>query len=108
MRDPKTGPKTIERILDRMKSNHEKHINVYGNRNHERLTGDHETCSITQFKAGVSDRGASIRVPMSTDEKGYGYLEDRRPGANSDPYLVAARILTTICEVDEKLFTFSR
>lgn len=108
MRDPKSGPQTIERILDRMKSKHEKHINVYGNRNHERLTGDHETCAITKFKAGVSDRGASIRVPMSTDEKGYGYLEDRRPGANSDPYLVAARILTTICEVDEKLFTFTR
>ena len=32
--------------------------------------------------------------------KSGGYLEDRRPGANCDPYLVCARILKTICELE--------
>ena len=69
----------------------------------ERLTGLHETCSIDDFRSGVADRGASIRIPRQVQQKGYGYLEDRRPGANSDPYMVVARILTTICALDEVL-----
>ena len=53
----------------------------------QRLTGDHETQSITEFSYGVSDRGASIRIPIMTVEKGYkGWLEDRRPASNADPY----------------------
>ena len=59
--------------------------------------------SINEFKSGNSDRGASIRIPIATANKGYGYLEDRRPGANSDPYLVSARILVSVCELNETL-----
>ena len=46
---------------------------------------------------------ASIRIPVATSEKGYGYLEDRRPGANSDPYLVSAQILVTVCELSKSI-----
>ena len=92
-------------IIENLEKNHDKHIALYGAGLGDRLTGDHETCSINEFRSGNSDRGASIRVPIATALKGYGYLEDRRPGANSDPYLVAARILVSICELAENLMT---
>ena len=73
------------------------HIEVYGPDNHLRLTGKHETAAITDFKYGVSDRGASIRIPIGTVERGWkGWLEDRRPNSAADPYKVAARIIKTV------------
>lgn len=73
------------------------HIEVYGPDNHLRLTGKHETQSIDKFSYGVSDRGASIRIPIATVERGWkGYLEDRRPNSAADPYKVAARIVKTV------------
>jgi len=76
------------------------HIAVYGADNHLRLTGKHETASINDFSYGVSDRGASIRIPIFTVEKGWkGYLEDRRPNSAADPYKVAARIIKTVKSV---------
>ena len=74
-----------------------RHIGIYGAHNEERLTGLHETCSMQDFKYGVSDRGASIRIPMQTANDGYGYLEDRRPSANMDPYKVCAALMETVC-----------
>ncbi|MBM4291415.1 MAG: glutamine synthetase [Deltaproteobacteria bacterium] len=79
--------------------NIEAHLAVYGYGYEERLTGAHETCSYREFKYGVADRTASIRIPRSVGDKGYGYLEDRRPNANADPYLVAARILRSVCNL---------
>jgi glutamine synthetase len=73
------------------------HIDVYGADNHLRLTGLHETQSIDKFSYGVSDRGASIRIPVYTvDHNWSGYLEDRRPNSAADPYKVAARIIKTV------------
>lgn len=73
------------------------HIEVYGADNHLRLTGLHETQSIEKFSYGISDRGASIRIPISTVDNGWkGYLEDRRPNSAADPYKVAARIIRTV------------
>jgi len=73
------------------------HIDVYGADNDMRLTGKHETASIYDFSYGVSDRGASIRIPLATVERGWnGYLEDRRPNSAADPYKVAARIIKTV------------
>ena len=73
------------------------HIEVYGPDNHLRLTGKHETAAIDEFKFGISDRGASIRIPIGTVERGWkGWLEDRRPNSAADPYKVAARIITTV------------
>lgn len=69
-------------------------ISVYGAHNEQRLTGKHETQSIDQYSYGVSDRGASIRIPIGTVEDGWkGRLEDRRPASNADPYKVAAVIV---------------
>jgi len=73
------------------------HIAVYGADNDQRLTGKHETASIHDYSYGVSDRGASIRIPLYTVQKGWkGYLEDRRPNSAADPYKVAARIIKTV------------
>ena len=76
------------------------HIEVYGEFNDQRLTGLHETAAITDFTYGVSDRGASIRIPIITVQKGWkGYLEDRRPASNADPYKIAGRIIKTVKSV---------
>ncbi|GAB3745606.1 glutamine synthetase beta-grasp domain-containing protein [Spirosoma pomorum] len=77
------------------------HIDVYGADNEMRLTGKHETQSIDQFSYGVSDRGASIRIPIATVERGWkGWLEDRRPNSAADPYKVAAQIIKTVKSAD--------
>jgi glutamine synthetase len=66
------------------------------------MTGGHETASYEKFSFGVSDRGASIRIPIYTIEHGWkGYLEDRRPASNADPYRVTSRILKTYAESHE-------
>jgi glutamine synthetase len=80
----------------------DEHIAVYGPDNHLRLTGLHETQSIDKFNYGLSDRGASVRMPVNFINHGYkGYLEDRRPNSAADPYLVASRIIKTIQTVPE-------
>ena len=96
MREP-GGIKIIEEACKKLAKTHDKHIKIYGSSNEQRLTGDHETCSMEEFKYGVSDRGASIRIPMQTANDGFGYLEDRRPSANMDPYLVCAALIDTVC-----------
>ncbi len=96
MRQP-GGMEVIEAACEALSKRHDYHIDNYGDANHERLTGLHETQSIEKFSWGVSDRGASIRIPLETATKGYGYLEDRRPSANVDPYRVTRVLLETIC-----------
>merc|ERR1719335_645945 len=54
------------------------HVAEYGEGNDKRLTGKHETCSINEFKYGVANRGASIRIPRDAEKDGRGYTEDRR------------------------------
>ena len=75
----------------------ELHIANYGDRIEDRLTGEHETMSYKEFKWGVSDRGASIRIPWQVARDRKGYIEDRRPNANCDPYVVTRLILDTVC-----------
>ncbi|NJM93953.1 MAG: glutamine synthetase [Cytophagales bacterium] len=87
----------IEKVCEAFRSVIKEHIAVYGADNHLRLTGKHETASINDFSYGVSDRGASIRIPVYTATHGWsGYLEDRRPNSAADPYKVAARIIKTV------------
>ena len=79
-------------------ANHDEHIVNYGDGIEMRLTGLHETCSYQEFRYGVSDRGASVRIPWQVARDGKGYIEDRRPNANMDPYKVTELILNTVCE----------
>jgi len=91
------GYDVVIKACEKIGKNIDRHISVYGAKNDERLTGLHETAKITEFFYGVSDRGASIRIPMATANSGKGYLEDRRPAANMDPYLVCAALIETTC-----------
>lgn len=76
---------------------HEEHISVYGKNNEKRLTGEHETAHISEFSFGVGTRNTSIRIPNQCHEEGFGYLEDRRPAANIDPYVVTSKIFESCC-----------
>jgi glutamine synthetase len=95
------GFEVIKKVCDAFGKVAEAHIAEYGSGNEKRLTGKHETCSIKDFKYGVADRGASIRIPRDAEKKGRGYMEDRRPAANCDPYRVATRVMTTCGECME-------
>ena len=91
----------ISKLMSRFEANHEKHIGGYGEDNHRRLTGQHETQNIDTFSWGVGDRGASIRVPNAMAKNDWvGYIEDRRPASNCDPYRVANLIVSTMTETD--------
>jgi len=94
----KGGYETILKVCEAFGKVAAEHIAEYGEGNDKRLTGKHETCSITQFKFGVADRGASIRIPRDAEKNGCGYMEDRRPAANCDSYRVATRVMKTAGE----------
>jgi len=97
------GKEYFEALMAAFDKYKNEHIAVYGPDNHLRLTGLHETQSIDKFNYGVANRGASIRVPHSFVNNGYkGYLEDRRPNSQGDPYKIASRILQTIATVPKK------
>ena len=76
----------------------EEHLAGYGMGIEKRLTGAHETQRFDQFSYGVSDRGASVRIPWQVAKDGHGYIEDRRPNANADPYVIAALMTMAIVE----------
>ena len=96
-----SGNKAVfDKICESFGENIDRHMSVYGSDNDQRLTGKHETQSIDEFSYGVSDRGASIRIPIGTVENGWkGRLEDRRPASNADPYSVAAAVIKTTKEI---------
>lgn len=96
----KGGKEYFEALMAAFNKFRDEHIAVYGPDNHMRLTGLHETQSIDKFNYGLADRGASVRIPHSFINSGYkGYLEDRRPNSQGDPYQIASRILKTIATV---------
>ncbi len=95
------GEEYFNKLMAAFDDRKDEHIAAYGPDNEMRLTGLHETQSIDKFSWGIADRGASIRVLKSFVDNGYkGYLEDRRPNSQGDPYAIAGRILQTIGEVD--------
>ncbi len=97
------GKEYFEKLMAAFDKYKNEHIAVYGPDNHLRLTGLHETQSIDKFNYGIANRGASVRVPHSFVNAGYkGYLEDRRPNSQGDPYKIASRILQTIATVPLK------
>ncbi len=94
MRD---GYEAVVKAAEALGKNAAEHVANYGVGIEERLTGQHETAPYDQFSYGVSDRGASVRIPWQVAQEGKGYLEDRRPNANMDPYTVTRLITGTCC-----------
>ena len=101
------GMAVIEAAIEKLSKRHAEHISVYGEDNDLRLTGRHETASISNFSYGVANRGCSIRIPRPVEKLGYGYFEDRRPASNIDPYLVTGIMIETICGAIEGVDMFA-
>ena len=83
--------------MPKLEKMHKEHIALYGEGNEKRLTGLHETSNMNSFNFKVRSRGCSVRIPVYTEQRGFGYFEDRRPASNIDPYLVSAAMVDTIC-----------
>ena len=88
----KSGLSYIYDYINKLKQSHCEMNEVYGENNHLRLTGKHETSSFHTFTSGIGTRNTSIRIPNETHINNCGYLEDRRPGANIDPYKATSRL----------------
>jgi len=97
------GYALIETAIRQLGAKHAEHIAAYGEGNERRLTGKHETADMGKFLYGVANRGCSIRIPRSTEADGFGYLEDRRPASNMDPYVVCGMIFNTCKEGNVEL-----
>ncbi|GAB2210296.1 hypothetical protein Droror1_Dr00015559 [Drosera rotundifolia] len=89
------GFEKIKNAILNLSLRHKEHISAYGEGNERRLTGKHETADINTFSWGVANRGCSIRVGRETEKQGKGYLEDRRPASNMDPYVVTSLLAET-------------
>ncbi len=100
-REMRDSYKPCVAAAEALSTRHELHIENYGYAIEERLTGLHETASYKEFKYGLSDRGASVRIPWQVGIARKGYIEDRRPNANMDPYIVTRLITETVCGTAE-------
>ena len=85
----------IDNAIEKLSKKHMEHMKVYGENNHERMTGEHETASYDKFTDDVANRGCSIRRGNETVKNKCGYFEDRRPSSNCDPYLVTGMLFKT-------------
>lgn len=96
----------IEKLIERLRAHHSQFMQASdphgGQDNQRRLTGLNETSNIHEFSAAVANRGASIRIPLQVAQDKRGYLEDRRPAANCDPYAVTGAIART-CLMEEEV-----
>jgi glutamine synthetase len=94
MREGRGGMDYIETLLKKLAPKHQMHISLYGN-NDKRLTGHHETSNKETFSYGAGNRACSVRIPTCTAAEKKGYIEDRRPASDMDPYTVCAAIIDT-------------
>ena len=93
------GMAVIEEACEKLGKRALIHVKNYGADIESRLTGAHETQRWDEFSWGVSDRGASIRIPWNVAIDKKGYLEDRRPNANADPYVICKLMIESICDL---------
>ncbi|WP_328469558.1 glutamine synthetase beta-grasp domain-containing protein [Actinoplanes sp. NBC_00393] len=93
----RSGYDAIITACEALGKKRQEHVDGYGADIEHRLTGLHETAPWTEYSYGVSDRGASVRIPWQVEKDGKGYIEDRRPNANVDPYVVTRLIIDTCC-----------
>jgi len=87
----------IHKYIERLGFEHYNHMKKFGENNENRLTGQHETADHNIFSWGIGTRNTSIRIGNQTFMEKMGYFEDRRPGANIDPYIVTSQMFKTCC-----------
>lgn len=98
------GEDYVMKIMEGLAANHAEHLAEYGAHNEMRLTGKHETASMDEFSYGIANRGASIRIPIFTVQDDWkGYLEDRRPASNADPYRVTSCLVKTVTDTHNSI-----
>jgi len=91
------GIEMIYNYINKLEKYHPETLLHYGNDNHLRLTGFHETSSMDKFTSGIGTRNTSIRIPNHVMKNGCGYLEDRRPASNIDPYDATSKLFSICC-----------
>ena len=101
MRDGSGGMQYIDDMMKNFAKRHMLHLEFYGD-NSQRLTGEHETSKREEFSYGTGNRAASVRIPTSTAAAKKGYIEDRRPASDIDPYIVGALVADTGILGEEK------
>ena len=99
------GEDYIDEICNVLGDNHKEHMESYGTGNKKRLTGKHETAKFDEFSYGESDRSVSIRIPAVTAQNNKGYLEDRRPSSNVDPYEAFCCLVDSVPRLPENIPT---
>ena len=87
------GKPVFDRILRKAEDNHSTDMESFGALNKYRMTGNHETSSYETFSSNIASRSVSMRIPHDTAESWRGYVEDRRPASNCDPYRVSSCVL---------------
>lgn len=93
-REPLEGVTQIMLIIHSLQQRHKTDIGKMGAGNDLRLHDGYEECTY-----GIGDLHASICIPARVFVQKSGHLEDRRPGANCDPYVVMALIHETAVEI---------
>lgn len=96
------GAKHFDEILDKLSKKHSEHLELYGD-NSKRLTGLYETSSRENFNHGLGDRGASVRIPTTTVDDKKGYIEDRRPASDIDPFVACSILVDTTLLSESKI-----
>lgn len=92
-RDKKIGWETFMTYCDLLKEKHLDCMKLYGTGNEKRMTGAHETAKFDEFTYGVGARHCSVRIGNEMKDAGCGYMEDRRPSSNIDPYLSCSALV---------------
>lgn len=90
----------INTYIERLINEHYNHMQNFGENNEHRLTGRHETSDYNIFTWGIGTRNTSVRIGNQTYNEKRGYFEDRRPGANIDPYIVTSQMFKACCLID--------
>ncbi|XP_070391237.1 glutamine synthetase-like isoform X1 [Dermacentor albipictus] len=90
----------INKAIAKLELKHELHLKAYDPRkdaNKERLRGNLMATPSREFSAAVSAKTVCVRIPRLTKVAGRGFFEDRRPGANVEPYRAMQRLVETLC-----------
>ena len=98
------GFQHIEQAITNLSKKHDIHIRHYGDDNNMRLTGKHETSSMSDFSYSVAGRHTSIRIPSTTKVNRCGYFEDRRPSSSLDPYKCTALLHATSVGLEQDIW----
>lgn len=95
------GVSAIRAAIEKLKSNADADLAKYDTarvkRNKLRVGSGMYTTPLEQFTADECSKEVSVRIPRTVVDAGKGYLEERRPGGNADPYTVCETIVRTVC-----------